>query len=72
MAGRALLISTTTSTIPAYFMNALSIPKNILDKIDKTNRNFSGTILITPENFTLLAGIKLLGLRNLVVLVFAI
>ena len=40
LAGRAVLIQASTSTIPAYVMQCTALPKKLLDNIDRVNRNF--------------------------------
>lgn len=73
MAGRALLINTTTSAIPNYFMNALSIPRTILKDIDKINRNFFWNHFDNSRNLHTISWNKIsrpkslggIGIRNL-------
>ena len=40
LAGRAVLIQASTSTIHAYIMQCTALPKKLLDNIDRVNRNF--------------------------------
>lgn len=40
MAGRAVLIQSSLSTIPAYVMQCAHLPERILSGIDRANRNF--------------------------------
>ena len=40
LAGRAVLIQVSTSTIPNYIMQYMALPKKLLDNIDRVNRNF--------------------------------
>ena len=40
MAGRAVLIQASSSTIPAYVMQSNLLPEKVLEGIDRVNRNF--------------------------------
>ena len=40
LAGRAVLIQVSTSTIPNYIMQCTALPKKLLGNIDRVNRNF--------------------------------
>ena len=40
LAGRAVLIKASSSTIPAYVMKYTALPKKLLDNIDRVNHNF--------------------------------
>ena len=40
LAGRAILIQVSSSTIPSYVMQGIYLPGRILDGIDRVNRNF--------------------------------
>ena len=40
LAGRAVLIQASISTIPAYIMQSTALPKKLLDNIDRVNQNF--------------------------------
>lgn len=40
LAGRAVLIQVSTTTIPAYVMQCTALPKKLLENIDRVNRNF--------------------------------
>ena len=40
LAGRTMLIQAFTSTISAYVMQCMALPKKLLDDIDRVNRNF--------------------------------
>ena len=40
LAGRAILIQASPSTIPSYVMQGIYLPGRILDGIDRVNRNF--------------------------------
>ena len=40
LAGRAILIQASTTTIPAYVMQCTTLPKKLLDNLDRVNRNF--------------------------------
>ena len=40
LVGRAVLIQTSTSTIPAYVMQCMALSNKLLDNIDRVNRNF--------------------------------
>ncbi|KAL4620119.1 hypothetical protein ACB092_06G130400 [Castanea dentata] len=40
LAGRAVLIQASTSTIPAYVMQCTALPEKLLNNIDRVNRNF--------------------------------
>ena len=40
LAGRTVLIQASISTIPAYVMQSTTLPKKLLDDIDRVNRNF--------------------------------
>lgn len=40
MAGRMVLIQSSSATIPAYVMQSNLLPSKILDGIDRVNRNF--------------------------------
>ena len=40
LAGRAVLIQASSSTIPAYVMQCSLLPNRILEGIDRVNRNF--------------------------------
>ena len=37
LAGRAVLIQASTSTIPAYIMQSMALPKKLIDNIDRVN-----------------------------------
>ena len=39
-AGWATLIQSVTSTMPAYAMQTMELPRKVCDEIDKINRNF--------------------------------
>ncbi|XP_028092237.1 uncharacterized protein LOC114292475 [Camellia sinensis] len=40
LAGRATLIQSVTSAMPAYAMHTMELPRKVCDEIDKINRNF--------------------------------
>ena len=40
MVGRAVLIQSSLSTVPAYVMQCAHLPERILSGIDRVNRNF--------------------------------
>ena len=40
MAGRAVLIQSSLSTIPAYVMQCVALPSKVLDNVDRVSRNF--------------------------------
>ena len=37
LASRAVLIQASTSTIPAYIMQSMALPKKLIDNIDRVN-----------------------------------
>ena len=40
LVGRAIRIQASTITIPAYVMQCTTLPKKLLDNLDRVNRNF--------------------------------
>ena len=65
MAGRMVLIQSSSATILAYVMQSNLLPSKILDGIDRVNRNFFGGLWIKLGEGTGLSGIKSPSLKIL-------